>query len=272
MWNASAPVVVGIDGSDAAINAAIWAIDEAISREAPLRLVQAIQAGPKSPASVEIDDHLERQFAETSLRRASAAVHATGTEVKVETEIIRDDAHTALIGQSAEAAVVCLGSTGIGFFAREILGSTAEAVAENAYCPVAIIRSPYGKPTEGTDWIVVGVDDRTDNDVVIEHALDEARLRKAPVLAVGDWQDDLGEKPYPELDRRLDVWRHRCPDIQICPVATRSGMERFLAENRSESVQLAVIGRADASSVAAIIGPHGHELIPHGECSVLVVR
>ena len=32
MWTASSPVVVGADGSDAAINAAKWAIDEAISR------------------------------------------------------------------------------------------------------------------------------------------------------------------------------------------------------------------------------------------------
>ena len=34
----SAPVVVGVDGSDAAINAAKWAIDEAISRDVPLRI------------------------------------------------------------------------------------------------------------------------------------------------------------------------------------------------------------------------------------------
>ena len=39
MWKASAPVVVGVDGSDAAIDAAKWAIDEAISRDVPLRIV-----------------------------------------------------------------------------------------------------------------------------------------------------------------------------------------------------------------------------------------
>jgi Universal stress protein family. len=39
MWKSSAPVVVGVDGSDAAINAAKWAIDEAISRDVPLRIV-----------------------------------------------------------------------------------------------------------------------------------------------------------------------------------------------------------------------------------------
>jgi nucleotide-binding universal stress UspA family protein len=35
-------VVVGIDGSDAAINAAKWAVAEATSRDIPLRLIHAI--------------------------------------------------------------------------------------------------------------------------------------------------------------------------------------------------------------------------------------
>lgn len=42
MWKSSAPVVVGVDGSDAAINAAKWAIDEAMSRDVPLRIVHVI--------------------------------------------------------------------------------------------------------------------------------------------------------------------------------------------------------------------------------------
>ena len=36
------PVVVGIDGSQAAVSAALWAVDEAVNREAPLRLVHAV--------------------------------------------------------------------------------------------------------------------------------------------------------------------------------------------------------------------------------------
>jgi hypothetical protein len=35
----SKSVVAGVDGSQAAVNAAKWAIDEVISREMPLRLV-----------------------------------------------------------------------------------------------------------------------------------------------------------------------------------------------------------------------------------------
>ena len=41
--NSSPPaVVVGIDGSRSAVDAALWAVDEAVSRDIPLRLVYAI--------------------------------------------------------------------------------------------------------------------------------------------------------------------------------------------------------------------------------------
>ena len=36
------PIVVGIDGSQAATQAAEWAVDEAVNREVPLRLVEVI--------------------------------------------------------------------------------------------------------------------------------------------------------------------------------------------------------------------------------------
>ena len=89
------------------------------------------------------------------------------------------------------------------------------------------------------------VEDHADNESVIEHAMEEARLRKAPVLAVGVWQEDLDATPYDELDRRVEKWKQRYPDVHVYPVATRAGVARFLADNKDESVQLAVVGGAD---------------------------
>ena len=42
-------VVVGIDGSDAAIAAALWAADEAIARDLPLRLIHAADVAAAHP-------------------------------------------------------------------------------------------------------------------------------------------------------------------------------------------------------------------------------
>jgi nucleotide-binding universal stress UspA family protein len=51
-------IVACIDGSTAAINAAHWAVDEAISRDIPLRLVQVVGADDAS-STAGADDHLE---------------------------------------------------------------------------------------------------------------------------------------------------------------------------------------------------------------------
>ncbi|MET0474528.1 MAG: universal stress protein, partial [Mycobacterium sp.] len=37
-------IVVGIDGSSSAVHAAEWAVDEAVSRDVPLRLVYVVQS------------------------------------------------------------------------------------------------------------------------------------------------------------------------------------------------------------------------------------
>ncbi|CKN10768.1 Universal stress protein family [Mycobacterium tuberculosis] len=74
-------IIVGIDGSHAAITAALWGVDEAISRAVPLRLVSVIK--PTHPSPDDYDRDLAH--AERSLREAQSAVEAAGKLVKIET-------------------------------------------------------------------------------------------------------------------------------------------------------------------------------------------
>src|SRR5689334_17311945 len=79
-------VVVGINGKPAAVNAAKWAIDEAISRQMPLRLVYVIPRRESRTATLTASEwELER--AEMSLSQASCAVASEGKPVEVETAI-----------------------------------------------------------------------------------------------------------------------------------------------------------------------------------------
>ena len=59
-------IVVGIDGSDAAINAAKWAVAEAISRDVPLRLVHAI------PNDSQMDPPMMRVWISSTARQRFA--------------------------------------------------------------------------------------------------------------------------------------------------------------------------------------------------------
>ena len=113
------------------------------------------------------------------------------------------------------------------------------------------------------------INDSPDNDDVVAQAMDEAQLRHARVLALGL---DLGETPYDQLDKRVQAWRRRYPDVDVCHISTRSGVASFLADN-DERIQLAVIGGSDADQVVELIGPHAHPIHGHAEFSVaLVVR
>jgi nucleotide-binding universal stress UspA family protein len=265
-------VVVGIDGSEAAIQAARWAADEAVSREIPLRLVQVIpeQVEPAPLASVG-NVRMELEYAETALRIASAAVEATGKPVKVETGILQGDPAEMLIAESRDAEMICVGSVGIGRFARAFLGSTAAELAEAAHCPVAIIRAQQSHLKADSALIVVAVNDSPDNDHVVEQAMAEAQLRHAPVLALGVLQKDTGDMVSDGLKRRVECWGRRHPGVKIYAGATRADIADFLPV-MDRTIQLAVIGNTDADQVARLIGPHRHPILGHAECSVLIVR
>jgi nucleotide-binding universal stress UspA family protein len=263
-------VVVGIDGSQAAIHAAEWAIDEAISRDVPLRLVHITQL-EETPSPRAHDFRLAAEYAETALRAAHAAVESTGKQVKIETAVLGGRPDTALIDESFEADMICVGSIGIGRFARILLGSTATMLAEKAHCPVAIIRSHQHKPRSSSDWIAVAVDGSPANDAVVTQAMHEAQLRSAPVLALGVWHWEFDETTDERLDCHIQQWLRRYPDVHVHPVAARCGAADYLALT-NESVQLAILGANHAAHIADLIGPHSTSIFGSAECSVLVVR
>ena len=136
-------VVIGVDGSDAALRAALWAVDEAVSQDVPIRLMYAID-----PADGGVEDRAHKlATAEIAVRYVYTAVEATEKPVKVEIEIVQDNPTAALIRASASATMICVGAVGFRHFSDGHLGSTAEALAGRAHCPVAIVRETPGGPS-----------------------------------------------------------------------------------------------------------------------------
>jgi nucleotide-binding universal stress UspA family protein len=261
-------IVVGVDGSDAALNAARWAIPEANARDLPLRLVYAV-APPRADAPPG-DTDLDTEYGETALRAACAAVHATGQPVKLETDLVVGLPNRVLIDESRRAAMVCVGSVGIGWLARRVLGSTAADVAQRAQCPAAIIRTSRDAGIPDSGSIAIVVDDSADNDLVLEHGFREAELRGAPILALGVWRWGFGEIPYSQLQHRLGRWVTQYPRVHVRPAAARDGAAEFLSGTQ-EPVHLAVISSADAGKVAKLVGPIDPHF-GHAGRSVLIVR
>ena len=107
-------VVVGIDGSRSAVDAALWAADEAVGRDLPLRLVYAIDAGET------VEDRSRRLAdAESAVRYAFTVVEATDKPVKLEAEIVQGRPRTVLVEASRSAVMLCLGAVGITHSRRD---------------------------------------------------------------------------------------------------------------------------------------------------------
>ena len=247
-------VVVGIDGSQAALDAATWAVAEAVSLGLPLRLVyaSATKQACRSRADAVACDV---EHAESALYRAEMAVRDMGRLVHVETSIVDGRPGCVLVDESCRAALVCVGSDGKGPCARLPLGSTAAALAEHANCPVAIIRSS-GAPQTDSGWIAAVQNNEPDNDAVVHRAMEEGRLRRAPVLLI---------------DMRLDSWVRRYPDVHVHTVAACQNRLRH-SGNHNDSIQLAVVGSADAARVARLVWPDYHPVLGDASRSLVVVR
>jgi nucleotide-binding universal stress UspA family protein len=247
---ASKSVAVGIDGSQAAVDAAKWAVAEATSRGLPLRLIYVIPIAESPPASAGIMQP-ELESAETALCRAEYAVHAQRKAVDVETVLLRGDPDYVLIDESRDAAMICLGSKRPR---SKPFGSTAATLAQRAHCPVAIIRTDTYAPHTYGGVIAVVLDDEPDNDAVVHAAMQEGRLRGATVR---------------QIDRRMDSWVRRYPDVHVQIVAEGTTNAEY-PENHDGAIQLVIVGRAEADELT--VAPTARPILGYPDWSMLVVR
>jgi nucleotide-binding universal stress UspA family protein len=261
------PVVVGIDGSKAAIRAALWAVDEAVSRDAPVRLLCA----------TERED--TKAGAETAIRQAITAIEAAGKPAKIETEVSHGPAIGSLISASASAAMVCVGAVGLRHFRPGRVGSTAAALAVSARCPVAIIRGRDDHAYPPAQGIVVEVDGSPDNGVLLGAAVEAARLRNAPLNAIicrqaapGDDQAaEDNRRALADLDRRLARWKRRHPDLRVESAAVHGSLLEYVACNR-RSVRLVIVGAHNRKHLSELVGPAGAAILQDADCSLLIVN
>ena len=263
-------VVVAVDGSSAAIDAAEWAAREALHHDVPLRLVHVVHV--RGAANELNNAHsIENEYAETCLLTASSAVKELRLPIQIDTAVLRGEIDSALITESDGAALLCLGSTGIGRLAAAALGSTAATVAQRARCTVAIIRRTRDRPPPETGFIAVILDDQPGSAEAMHWAMEEARVRHAPLLALGTKSRRHLRIDHDEFNRQLHPWLQRYPDVTVEIATTRMNPARYL-QGFIGALQLVVIGSNHATQVMELVGPHAMPILTHADCSVLVAR
>ncbi len=282
------PIVAGTDGSEESLRAVEWAAREAMLRGAPLRIVAAAATLPRMTARAgEYGNVTDVLLAERDRALATAAelALATAPGVLIDTDQLPGSPAQALTDSGSGALMLVLGSRGVGAFTAMLLGSVSRYAASNARCPVVVVRdeapSPHG-------LVGVGVEDPDASGEVLTFAFEEARLRKATLLAVHAWHGPQPDASRPGpgsippasqavvaetaryLTGLLDDWRAKYPDVPVGHEVAHGHPGRALV-GLSARADLVVIGRQATHQGQSGAGAVRHAVLNHAHGPVVIV-
>jgi nucleotide-binding universal stress UspA family protein len=281
-------VVVGVDGSDSALDATWWAAAEAVRRGCGLRLVAAVASTMYRPIGVpqlgqEYERRVWEQAADEHLVAAVAVAREVAPTVDVQSEVFGGEPPVVLRTESERAALLVLGSRGRGGFTGLLLGSVAISAAAHAAGPVIVVR---GTPVPDGP-VVVGVDGHNEQDEpAIVFAFEEAARRAVPLVAVHTWSGPvldpflvpmldpkavLAEEEQ-RLEERIAPWRSKYPGVDVRIGVAFDGAARELV-TRSEGASLVVVGARGLGPLRSLtMGSVSQAVLHHAACPVAVVR
>lgn len=138
----SAPVVVGVDGSETSDGAVGFAARFAEAVGAPLHVVGAI---PETPPTAELQlpaDYFKqlRDHTDTQLQAVVDRIRGDHPDLQVEGILEEELPAEALKTRAEGARLLVVGSHGRGGFVGMLLGSVSRAALFTAPCPVAVVR------------------------------------------------------------------------------------------------------------------------------------
>ena len=279
-------IIVGVDGSQSAMEAVVLAVREAAWRDSPLRIVHAfgwaLAPVPVGPSPEGPPDGGLRHDAERILSEAAALAADTEPKVEVTTDLIDGVPSPVLLGCAQSAQLVVLGSRGLGGFTGLLLGSVAVHLAAHSPVPVLVARGTMRR----SGPVVVGVDGSVESASALEWAVREAQLRETELVALRAWTGPQPLGPGDALPPVLDVQAAQTGEEQLLGEAleahdgTGLQVRRMVRHDRparalvqlSEQAQLVVVGtRGRGGFAGLLLGSTSHQLLHHADCPVMVV-
>lgn len=270
------PIVAGVDGSASSTAAVEWAASDAQRRGLPLRIVHVCERWAHGMDS--------SRYCAGALEAAVGRARAISGDVEVRAEMLAGNVIEALMGESAAADSLVLGTRGMGGFAGMVLGSVGIAVAGHAAGTVVIVR---GVVAVRHDLVVVGHDASEGAQWAMAYAVEQARARRARLHVVYAWQapvvspywtaySHLPADSFREESRtaraRVIPWREANPGVVITDEQVSGHPVAALSE-AARAADLVVVGsRGLGGFSSAVLGSVGHGVLHHASCPVAVVR
>jgi nucleotide-binding universal stress UspA family protein len=289
-------ILVGVDGSAAALGAVRWAAHGAALRNVPLTLVHVVDAS--LPEWFEVaalagfrqwQEQLARDFIESAIRVAKQSTAESGP-VQIDTQVFHSATVPTLVGVSAEVEMVVVGHRGRGGgLARNLLGSVSSALVYHSHCPVAVINNHEAMIGDiARAPVLVGIDGSPASEAATAVAFEEASRRGVGLVALHVWTDprvsaskglfqdakwdaQLSEEEE-TLAERLAGWRERYPDVGIRRRIEIGDPARWLIE-ASEQAQLIVVGSHGCGRFRGTsLGSVGAAVVNRATIPVIVAR
>ncbi|WP_030236132.1 universal stress protein [Streptomyces sp. NRRL S-350] len=271
------PVVVGFDGSPESVAATEWAAREAQRRNSPLAVLHAWP----SPRRDTADYH-----------RSAEQLAAREAALRADVDVPVTSAHTpaapaeALEAAGRDAALLVLGSRGLGAVRGFLVGSVSQEVLRRADCPVVLVRAGGDEP-DGP--VLVGLDLAHPGDDVLAFAFDAAARRSAPLRIVHVWSPPVGSEYLaleaiggladgPSAAERarftelVEPWRARRPEVDVTADLVRGSATVALVDAAAGARLLVVGRRVRRHPLGTHLGPVAHAAIHHVHCPVALVR
>ncbi|HEX3588694.1 MAG TPA: universal stress protein [Pseudonocardiaceae bacterium] len=279
------PIVAGVDGSDSSYDAARWAAVEAARRNLPLRLLYVVHPPADGFAGGTVLSEL-LESAEAEARREVDELAATFRDsIEVGTEVLVGPAIPLLVDASKDAALMVVGSRGLGGFTGVLVGSVAAALAAHGGCPVAVVRA-----SSSAGSVVVGVDGSPASEAAVALAFEEASLRGVDLVAVHTWRENASDaafvaaiEPVLDLDQlqreaeetlaeRLAGWRENYPDVTVHRAVSRDRPVHALLAAADGASLLVVGSRGRGGFSGLLLGSTSQALVYHAPCPLVVAR
>ncbi|MCC0093745.1 universal stress protein [Streptomyces flavotricini] len=279
-------VTVGVDGSQPARVAALWAAREAVRRDRPLHVVYG--AGTDGRALHMSAETIERvRLGGLELLDDTAkAVSAEYPGLNVTTEFSRAGAVDSLHRAGRLHGTVVVGNRGLGGFDSLMLGSVGLETAAIATTPVIVVRGVEG--TEETGTVLAAIRDPHDL-LIARYAAREAELHKASLRLLHVWNvlqsvgevvsmldgiDEIAGGHAETLRAVTDVVYDEFPDLELRADAEKSVSVAGVLVEASRHADLLVMGGRRVPGplgLAPNLGRATHSLLHHAHCPVLLI-
>ena len=273
-------VVVGIDGSEVANTALVFAADEARRRGARLIVAHAGDVSHLARPETEV-----RPFAEILCQEAVATVAAVDPQLDCRVVLRAAAPAELLVELAASAELLVVGTHRMGRLRGWVLGSVSQYVAAHARCPVVTISAP---PDHDDGAIVLGVSATPGGIAALRFACEEARVRGVPVRAIRsiiseDWalsapgremvlgSDILHDAAQAELDRVLAEAKESYPDVSVDGETSNTSPFSALLDAADGASMLVIGSRRGQSSPLPHLGPVAAWLLHQATCPLAVV-